>query len=159
MEATTLIRAAGSGPLSAAADMPSGKYPCWRRWPTAQRREGRSTRSRQDEADDTEDAQSGGDADLARLANLLPVQLELGIPADLAPLALAGAGLTREHYLTLIGAGLRTPEEIGAADDETVLKCIGHSRQRLRALQEAVQQTAEAATIPALDEALPPPTA
>jgi hypothetical protein len=34
-------------------------------------------------------------ADLARLANLLPVQLELGIPADFAPLALAGAGPTR----------------------------------------------------------------
>jgi hypothetical protein len=43
-------------------------------------------------------------ADLARLANLLPVQLELGIPADLAPIALAGAGLTSENYLNLIAA-------------------------------------------------------
>ena len=33
-------------------------------------------------------------ADLARLANLLPVQLELGIPADFVPIALAGAGLS-----------------------------------------------------------------
>jgi helicase len=97
-------------------------------------------------------------ADLARLANLLPVQLELGIPADFAPLALAGAGLTRENYLNLMGAGLRSLEQISAADDDTVLKCIGDSRQRLRSLRQAVQQTAEADAVPALDEALPPPT-
>jgi replicative superfamily II helicase len=97
-------------------------------------------------------------ANLARLANLLPVQLELGVPADLAQLAPAGAGLTREHYLALMGAGLRTPEQIGSADDETVLKCIGNSRQRLRSLRQAVRQTTEAAAVPALDQALPPPT-
>ncbi len=97
-------------------------------------------------------------ADLARLANLLPVQLELGIPAHFAPLALAGAGLTRENYLNLMGAGLRSLEQISAADDDTVLKCVGDSRQRLRSLRQAVQQTAEADAVPALDEALPPPT-
>jgi helicase len=97
-------------------------------------------------------------ADLARLVELLPVQLELGIPADLAPLALAGAELTREHYLTLVSAGLKTPELITAADDETVMKCTGGSRQRLRTLRDAVQRTTEAAAIPSLDEALLPPT-
>lgn len=97
-------------------------------------------------------------ADLARLAELLPVQLQLGVPADLAPLALAGADLTREHYLTLINAGLKTPDQIGEADDETLLTCVGNSRQRLRTLREAVRQVAEAATIPVLDEALPLPT-
>ena len=50
-------------------------------------------------------------ADLARLAELLPVQLELGIPAELAPLALAGAGLAREHYLSLVSAG-STPRSV-----------------------------------------------
>jgi helicase len=97
-------------------------------------------------------------ADLSRLAELLPVQLELGIPASLAPLAVAGADLTREHYLTLVSAGLRTPELIGAAEDDIVLKCVGGARPRLRSLREAVRQVLENAAIPALDEALPPPT-
>jgi hypothetical protein len=97
-------------------------------------------------------------ADLTRLGELLPIQLELGVPADLAPLALAGADLTREHYLMLIAAGLKTPELISAGDDETVMKFIGSSRQRLRSLQEAVKQVIEAAAVPSLDEALPPPT-
>jgi replicative superfamily II helicase len=97
-------------------------------------------------------------ADLARLANLLPVQLELGIPADLVPIALAGAGLTRENYLNLIGVGLSRPEQISAAAEETVLKCIGNSRQRLQALRDAARQVAEADAVPALNEALPPPT-
>jgi hypothetical protein len=56
------------------------------------------------------------------------------------------------------GAGLRTTEQITQAYNKTVLKCIGNSRQRPRALREAVQQTAKADTIPTLDEALPPPT-
>jgi replicative superfamily II helicase len=97
-------------------------------------------------------------ADLARLMELLPIQLELGIPADLAPLALAGADLTREQYLTLISAGLKTPDQIGVADDETLLKYIRNSRVRLRSLREAIKQVTEAAAIPSLDEALPPPT-
>ena len=66
--------------------------------------------------------------------------------------------MTREHYLNLIGAGLKSAEQIDSADDEMALKCVGNSRQRLRALREAVQQITEVATIPALDEALPPPT-
>jgi helicase len=97
-------------------------------------------------------------ADLARLADLLPVQLELGVPAELAPLATAGAGLVREHYLNLMSAGLTTPELTDQADDETLLKHVGGSRQRLRTLREAVKQRLEDAAVPTLAEALPLPS-
>lgn len=97
-------------------------------------------------------------ADLGRLAELVPVQLELGIPADLVPLALAGADLTREHYLSLVSAGLKTPEQIDAADDDTIKGCIGNAPQRLRTLRTAVRKALEEKAAPSLDEALPPPT-
>jgi len=96
--------------------------------------------------------------DLARLAELLPIQLELGVPAELAPLATAGADLVREHYLSLVRAGLTTPERIDQADDDELLKHIGGSRQRLRTLREAVKHTLEEAAVPTLAEALPLPT-
>ena len=96
-------------------------------------------------------------ADLARLAELLPVQLELGIPAELAPLATAGADLVREHYLSLVEAGLNTPELIDQAEDDELLKQIGGSGQRLRTLREAVKHTLEDAAVPTLAEALPLP--
>lgn len=47
-------------------------------------------------------------ADLVRLATLMPIQLQLGIPADLAPLAVAGADLAREQYLSLAAVRLHT---------------------------------------------------
>lgn len=97
-------------------------------------------------------------ADLARLGELLPVQLELGVPAELAPLATAGADLVREHYLSLVSAGLNTPELIDQADDETLLQHIGGVSQRLRTLREAVKHTLEDAAVPTLADALPPPT-
>jgi hypothetical protein len=97
-------------------------------------------------------------ADLARLGELLPVQLQLGIPAELAPLATAGAELVREHYLNLVSAGLNTPELIDQADDETLLKHVGGASQRLRTLREAVKHTLADAAVPALAEALPAPT-
>jgi len=96
-------------------------------------------------------------ADLARLADLLPVQLELGVPAELAPLATAGAGLVREHYLSLMSAGLSTPELIDQADDDTLLEHIGAS-QRLRTLREAIKQRLEDAAVPTLADALPLPS-
>jgi replicative superfamily II helicase len=96
-------------------------------------------------------------ADLARLSELLPVQLELGIPAELTPLAAAGAELVREHYLGLVQAGLNTPERINQADDDELLKHIGGTSQRLRTLREAVKQHLEDAALPTLAEALPPP--
>lgn len=97
-------------------------------------------------------------ADLTRLAELLPVQLELGIPAELAPLAGAGADLVREHYLSLVGVGLATPELIDQADDDVLLKHVGGAKQHLRTLREAVRTRLEAVAVPSLAEALPAPT-
>ena len=96
-------------------------------------------------------------ADLARLAELLPVQLELGIPAELAPLATTGADLVREHYLSLVNAGLNTPERIDQAEDDELLKHVGASAQRLRTLREAVKHALEDAAVPMLAESLPLP--
>jgi replicative superfamily II helicase len=98
------------------------------------------------------------EADLTRLAGLLPVQLELGIPADLAPLATADADLAREHYLNLVEARLGTPDLIGQAEDDTLLKCVGAESQRLRTLRAAVRDVLEAAAGPTLAGALPLPT-
>ena len=97
-------------------------------------------------------------ADLARLAELLPVQLELGIPGELAPLATADADLVREHYLSLVNAGLNTPERIDQADDKTLLQHIGGGSQRLQTLREAVKHALENAAVPTLAEALSLPT-
>lgn len=80
------------------------------------------------------------------------------VPADLAPLATADAGLVREHYLSLVDAGFGTPELIDQADDDTLLKCIGGASQRVRTLRAAVRYTLEAAAAPTLADALPLPT-
>ena len=96
-------------------------------------------------------------ADVARLAELLPVQLELGVPAELAPLAAAGADLIREHYLSLVSAGINTPELIDQADDDVLLHHIGGASHRLRTLREAVKHTLEDAAVPTLADALPLP--
>ena len=97
-------------------------------------------------------------ADLVQLATLMPIQLELGIPADLAPLAAAGADLAREQYLSLAAVGLHTPGHIHEADDDTLLKCVGGDKQRLRALRESTKDVIEAAAAPLLGELLPEPS-
>jgi helicase len=96
-------------------------------------------------------------ADLSRLEALLPVQLELGIPADLTPLAIAGADLPREHYLGLVEAGFGTPDLIGQAGDDVLLKCLGSDNRRLETLRAATREVLEEAAAPTLAEALPPP--
>ncbi|MGH3941653.1 MAG: DEAD/DEAH box helicase [Pseudonocardiaceae bacterium] len=73
-------------------------------------------------------------ANIVKLATLLPAQLELGIPAGLAPLAIAGANLQREHYLRLIDGGLTTPELIDKADNDKLLELLGGDKERLRLL-------------------------
>jgi hypothetical protein len=98
------------------------------------------------------------DADLAPLAELLPVQLELGVPAAMASLAAAGADLLREHYLNLARAGLTTAEQIDQADDQTLLKHVGGARQRMRSLREAARQLLADTAVPSLADALPAPT-
>jgi len=96
-------------------------------------------------------------SDLNRLSTLLPAQLELGIPADLVPIAIAGADLQREHYLRLADAGLTTPEMIGQTDDDKLIVLVNGDAGRLRSLREAVIKVSEAVSAPSLDDLLPPP--
>jgi hypothetical protein len=87
-------------------------------------------------------------ADLDQLAQLLPVQLEIGVPADLVPLALHADGrLGRPDYLRLYRQALTDPAAILAASDDALLECLGGSTSRLRHLRRAAQA--------ALDDANP----
>jgi hypothetical protein len=77
-------------------------------------------------------------ADLARLADQIPVQLELGVPADLVSLAVhAGNELGRPDYLTLFHSNLRTSEAVLAADEDELRRCLSGNQNRLRILLEA----------------------
>jgi hypothetical protein len=61
----------------------------------------------------------------------LPVQLELGIPAELVPLALhANGNLNRPDLLRLHSRGLADAAAIVAADDDTLKECVGGSPGR-----------------------------
>jgi len=96
--------------------------------------------------------------DLDKIASILPVQLELGIPAGLAPCAIAGANLQREHYLGLISEGITTLDLIAQSDDEKLLQFIAKDESRLRSLRDAVARAVEIAAEPTLDDLLPPPS-
>jgi hypothetical protein len=79
-------------------------------------------------------------AQLDQLAQLLPVQLEFGIPADLVPLALhVNGSLDRPDFLRLHNQGLTDPAAILDADDETLLACVGGSTSRMIHLRRAAQ--------------------
>jgi replicative superfamily II helicase len=93
-------------------------------------------------------------ADLLELVEFLPVQLELGLPASVAPLALAGANLRREDYLRLHHSGLTTPDAIARADDDALPNAIGNNRDRLRSLQHAVESLHGTQATPTLNELL-----
>jgi helicase len=96
--------------------------------------------------------------DLSHLAALLPVQLELGIPADLAPLAVAGASLSREQYLALAAQGLTKPDLIEGATNEKLLRCLGGRHELLQSLREAVTRLQAVTVVPSLTDVLPLPT-
>jgi hypothetical protein len=77
-------------------------------------------------------------ADLTRLGHHLPVQLELGIPPGLIPLAThAGSTLGRPGYLDLLEKGSATPQAVLAATDNALLACVSGSHTRLRILRDA----------------------
>lgn len=81
------------------------------------------------------------DAELDQLARLLPVQLELGIPIELVPLALhVNGNLNRPDLLRLHSRGLADAAAILAADDETVVECVGGSPDRVIELRRIAQQ-------------------
>ncbi|CBG70025.1 putative helicase [Streptomyces scabiei 87.22] len=97
-------------------------------------------------------------ADLTNLSFLIPAQLELGIPAGLASLALAGAGLEREHYLRLTESGFTSAEVIDKTEDAQLLELLGGNIERLRALRNAVSEVLGRDAEPSLDDLLPDPT-
>jgi hypothetical protein len=78
------------------------------------------------------------DAQLDDLANLLPGQLEFGIPPELVPLAQrTGAALDRSDYLRLNSESLAEPEAILDADEDALLSCLNGNTTKLLALQHA----------------------
>lgn len=86
------------------------------------------------------------DAELDRLAHLLPVQLELGIPAELVPLALHTNGaLSRPDLLRLHSRGLDDTAAILAANEEILRECLGGSPDRVVQLRRLARQADEAA--------------
>jgi helicase len=74
------------------------------------------------------------------LAQLLPVQLEFGIPAELVPLAQrAGAALGRTDYLRLASRSLADPAAILDTGDDILLSCLNGDNSKLRVLRQAAR--------------------
>jgi hypothetical protein len=96
------------------------------------------------------------EAELDALAELLPVQLELGVPADIVWLAkIAGAAVSRQAYLDLSTRHLVTSEAIHSATDEVLIECIGDSQGAVRRLRSwAEQSTQVVGNVPSLDDLL-----
>jgi hypothetical protein len=95
-------------------------------------------------------------ADLAGLADLLPAQLELGIPPDLLPLAThAGKALGRSDYLNLLNKNLDTPHAVLASTDQELLECLGGSLTRLRILRDAAEHATSMQATPDFADVLP----
>jgi hypothetical protein len=77
--------------------------------------------------------------DLSEQTAALLVCLEIGLPKELAPLALAaGRALNRGEYLQLLAAGIRTPEGVRDADDQSLEQVLGSS-MRVRQLRMDVE--------------------
>lgn len=77
-------------------------------------------------------------AQLDHLAQLLPIQLELGIPPDFVPLALhANGSLDRADLLRLYNHRLTDPTAILGSDDETLLACVAGNMNRVAELRRA----------------------
>jgi len=69
---------------------------------------------------------STDDAALAGVVERLLVQLELGVPVSLVPIARVARGrLTRGDYLALARRGLVTPSAIAASSDEELASAVG----------------------------------
>jgi helicase len=88
-------------------------------------------------------------ADDAAVDDLL-LQLELGVPRELLPLASElGSQLTRGDYLALLDAGIVGWELVDAADNETLANLLGPAKSDLlkrRAAATGEQETALAST-------------
>jgi helicase len=95
--------------------------------------------------------------DLDKLADVLPVQLELGVPLEVVPIAkVAGATLPRQVYLNLAAGNLTNPEAILNADHDTLAHCVGNNLDLVVHLRRLAEQasTVSQDIIPSLEELL-----
>jgi replicative superfamily II helicase len=93
--------------------------------------------------------------DLGSRMRRLLARLEIGVPSELAELAMAvGTVLTRGDYLQLLKAGLSSMESIRGAPKEVLLRCVGRSESKVKALDRAVNPE-QPITAPASPPILP----
>jgi replicative superfamily II helicase len=79
-----------------------------------------------------------GGADLGDLPDVLPHQLELGIRADLVPIAWhVGTTLDRSVYVRLARNGLGSPATLLAAEPDLLLDCVNGDPELARLVREA----------------------
>jgi replicative superfamily II helicase len=95
-------------------------------------------------------------ADISAFAQLLPSQLDLGVPGPAAALAVAGADLRRADYVRLSHAELGTFESVLAAADAMLLPLIRNSAARLTTLRAAAQKLNDDARIASAEDLLGP---
>lgn len=100
------------------------------------------------------------EADLTRLSETLPVQLELGVPEAMVPIArVAAQRLTRGDYLRLGRARFADPAAISAASDDDLLACLDASDTRMQVLRDAAERIREFDTVQDITSLLAPPPA
>ncbi|MFD9716102.1 DEAD/DEAH box helicase [Streptomyces sp. NPDC059076] len=97
-------------------------------------------------------------ADLGDLPDLLPVQLELGIPKEFVPLARhTERRIPRPVYLSLLREGFETINAIVAGDQTLLLAAVGGDNSLLRTLLDAAAAARAEAERPDLSDLLPLP--
>jgi replicative superfamily II helicase len=97
--------------------------------------------------------------DFATRTGVLLTRLEIGVPADLDELTqLAGDALTRADYLALRRAGIRSVDDVVAADDDHLASVLNGAMLKVLRLREAALSPRP--VVQALDTSgplLPPP--
>ncbi|MFJ1598477.1 DEAD/DEAH box helicase [Streptomyces sp. NPDC088261] len=97
-------------------------------------------------------------ADLGDLPDLLPVQLELGIPKGFVPLArYTERRIPRPVYLRLLSGGFGTIDAIVTADRALLLAAVGDDDSLLHTLLNAADAARTEADQPDLSDLLPLP--
>lgn len=88
------------------------------------------------------------------LADLLPAQLDLGVPSEPARLAVAGAELTRVDYMRLVRANLTDAQQILDTSNVTLLPLLANNTTRLTTLQAAAKRISETSGVLSADDIL-----
>ena len=84
------------------------------------------------------------DADLSERESRLMLRLQLGIPAELVPIALGlGTDLSRPQYLTLHRAGLTTAAAIASAESDHLLAIVDGDNELRQRVLDVAEQLAE----------------